>query len=107
MILQWRGWGVLVFFVPVVLSLFVLLYFAVADFQQLDGVAATQLLLRLEALALALAAILLGAVFRFRQRTAPGKDALFHVPAGYWVWLVAAAALASAVASSLGLDLGP
>lgn len=107
MVFHWRGWGILVFFVPVVLSLFVLLYFVAADLQGMDGVAATRLLLRLEASALAASALLLWAFFRFRQLRAPGADALFHVPASYWVWPVAGAALVSAVASSLGVDLGP
>lgn len=105
MVLYWRGWGILVFFVPVVLSLFVLLYFVAGDVQSLDGVAATRLLFRLEAFALAVAALFLWAFFRFRQRTAPGADSLFHVAASYWVWLVAGAAVVSATVSSLGLDL--
>lgn len=106
MVLIWRGWGWLSFFIPVFFLLLPLLWIVSAGVHEPDGVTASRLLLRAEALALTGAALLQAAIVHHRSRTAPGIDTLLFVPARYWVWVTAAGAAVMFVFSFLGLDIG-
>lgn len=106
MVLIWRGWGCLSFFIPVFFLLLPVLWIAGAGVHEPDGIAASRLLLRAEALALTGAALLQAAIVHYRSRTASGFDTLLFVPASYWIWVTAGSAVVMFVLSFLGLDIG-
>ena len=105
MVLIWRGWGALSFFIPVFFLLLPVLWIAGTGLHEPEGVGASRLLLRGEALSLAVAALLQAAIVRYRSRTAPGIDTLLFLPAGYWLGVTAAGAVIMLGLSFLGLDL--
>jgi hypothetical protein len=99
MIMFWRGWGILVFFVPFV-WIFILVGVMIGwDYYEPDPAKAAAMAYRLVALALALATVTLWAISRYRSRVAPSRDEFTFIPMKYWTWVVAAGALAAVVAS--------
>jgi hypothetical protein len=93
MILIWRGWGILTFFMPFI-WLFILIGIAIGmDYHQADPDQANAEVARMFALALALSAVSLYIIWRYRERVAPGVDHLIYIPTKYWNWLFAAGAV--------------
>jgi hypothetical protein len=89
MILFWRGWGLLVLFVPLAWLVAVLLGIVVSDWHEPDALKAMATIYRLGAAGLAAATVTLGLLARHRSRTVPaGTDAFLFVPMIYWVYLV-------------------
>jgi len=99
MILIWRGWGILTFFMPFI-WIFILVGIAIGmDYHQPDPDLATAAVVRMFALALALSVASLYFIVRYRERVAPGVDHLIYVPTRYWNWLFAAGAVVLLVLS--------
>lgn len=106
MVLISRGWGSLNFFIPAFFMMLPAFWIIGAGIYEPDGLEASRLLLRAEALSLAGAALLQAAIVHYRSRTAPGVDTMLFVPARYWVWVTAAGAVAMLVMSFFGIDPG-
>lgn len=104
MVLFWRGWGHLVFFVPFAWFFILIGIMIGLDYHEPDPVEAGRGVYRLGALALALATVTLWAVSRYRSRVAPGADEFTFIPMKYWTYVIAAGAIALLVASFVVTD---
>ena len=94
-----RGWGSLVFFVPFA-WMFVLIFIMIGwGYYEPDPAKAAATVYRMGSLALALAAVSLWAISRYRSRVAPSRDEFSFVPMKYWTYVIAVGALAAFIAS--------
>ena len=92
MIVFWRGWGILVLFVPLA-WIFLLIGIMIGwGSYEPDPQKAEAFTYRLFGLALLLAALTLQIIVRYRSRVAPGQDAFTFVPMKYWTSVVAVGA---------------
>ncbi len=89
MVVFWRGWGILVFFIPVVWLIAVLLGVVLSEWHEPDTLKAMAMIYRLCAAAIAAATVNLWLIVRYRERTAPGVDSFIFVPMRYWTYVVA------------------
>ncbi len=89
MVLFWRGWGILVLFVPIAWLIAVLLGIVVSEWHEPDTVKAMAAICRLGAAGLAAATVNLWLVARYRERVAPGADTFIFIPMKYWIYVVA------------------
>ncbi len=99
MIVFWRGYGILVLFVPLFALLGTALLMVALGYYEPDRMKAAAAVYRLGAAALALATVILWAVVRWRNRVAPGVDQFTFIPMKYWTPVIALGALASFIAS--------
>jgi hypothetical protein len=99
MVVFWRGWGILVLFVPFA-WLFVVVGVMIGwGTYEPDAAKAAATTYRMGALSFLLAALSLYAISHYRSRVAPGVDQFTFIPMRYWTWVVAAGAVAAFVAS--------
>jgi hypothetical protein len=99
MMLFWRGWGHLVFFVPFA-WIFVLVGVLIgSNYHEPDEAKAEAMVYRAGGLALALAAVTLWIISHYRSRVAPGRDEFSFIPMKYCTYAIAAGALAAFVTS--------
>jgi hypothetical protein len=95
----WRGWGILVFFIPF-LWIFILIAVALGSgAYEPDPVKAAVDIDRMFALAFVLAAATVFPIARYRERTAPKRDDFMFIPMKYWTWVLTVVALGFLVAS--------
>ena len=99
MVVFWRGWGILVLFVPLIWLLVGALTPVFLDVHVEDHELAAALVYRTGAAALALATVTLWLVTRYRERVAPGVEQFTFIPMKYWTPVIALGALAALVAS--------
>ncbi len=97
--LFWRGWGILVFFIPF-LWIFILIGVLIGSgAYEPDPVKAAAGTDRLFAFAFALASASVFLIVRYRARKGLNYDDFMFIPMKYWPWLLGLAALALVVAS--------
>jgi len=99
MVVFWRGWGILVLFVPLFWLLASVFVPIVLDVHLEDSRQAAAMVYRTGAAARALATVTLWLVTRYRERVAPGVDQFTFIPMKYWTPVIALFALAAFVAS--------
>lgn len=100
MVVFWRGWGILVLFVPLVWLLVAALFpVLVLGYHEPDRLRAAAMVYRSGAAGLALATVTLWLVVRYRERVAPGVDQFTFIPMKYWTPVIAFGAIVSFVAS--------
>jgi hypothetical protein len=99
MMLIWRGWGHLVFFVPFAWIFVLLGVFIGTNYHEPDEAKVDVMVYRAGALALALAAVTLWIISNYRSRVAPGRDEFAFIPMRYCTYAIAAGALAAFVTS--------
>ena len=93
-----RGWGWIVFFAP--LLIWTILLFLSSDHKDVLPSNFDIVAYWAGALALALTAVLLWFISRYRSRVvAPGHDHFSYIPLKYWVYVLAAAAVGVYIAS--------
>ena len=96
--------GHLVFFVPFA-WIFVLIGFLIgSDYHEPDEAKALAMIYRMGALALALATVTLWIISRYRSRVAPGRDEFSFIPMKYYIYVMAASALAAFAVSFFAID---
>jgi hypothetical protein len=103
--LIWRGWGHLVFFVPFAWIFILAGVLIASEYYEPDKAKLEATIFRMGALALALAAVTLWIISRYRSRVAPGRDEFCFIPMEYCTGVIAAGALAAFVASFFAGDL--
>jgi hypothetical protein len=97
--LFWRGWGILVFFVPF-LWIFILAGVLIGSgAYEPDPVKASAAIDRLFALAFALAGASVFLIVRYRARKGINYDDFMFIRMKYWAWLLGLVALGLVVAS--------
>ena len=95
--LVWRGWGWIVFWMPLTLWLImmvVLAEYTVSSPANFDIVAK-----RAMALGLALSAVLLWFISRYRTRMGADHDSFAYIPMKYWTYVFLAGAVGMYIAS--------
>lgn len=86
MVIFWRGWGIIVLFVPFA-WIFLLVGLVIAgEYYEPDPAKAAAMVYRMGAAALALSTATLWAVSRYRARVAPGRDQFTLIPMNYWTY---------------------
>ncbi|MBI3702465.1 MAG: hypothetical protein HY244_01115 [Rhizobiales bacterium] len=99
MVVFWRGYGILVLFVPLIWMLVAALAPVFMGFHVEGHDAVAAAIYRSFAAGLALATVNLWLVVRWRERVAPGVDQFTFIPMKYWTPVIALFALAAFVAS--------
>jgi len=96
--LVWRGWGWLVFFMPLTLW-FIMLLGAASYRESLRLPSFDIVAFRAGALALALSAVLLWPISRYRTRMGADHDSCTYIPMKYWTYVFAVGAVGVYIAS--------
>lgn len=99
MIVFWRGYGILVLFVPLFALFGAVLLMVALGYHEPDEAKAAAMIYRMGAAALAVSTGILWAVVRWRERVAPGVDEFTFIPMKYWTPVIGLCALAALVAS--------